>query len=195
VGWLVEGLGSLRELRVLNILYISWEEDDEMDMVESLRHLHKLHSLTIKAPYVFITTPPTWQATEDFVLPHHLRHLAVDCICFSKLPSCIDPSCMPNLTHLELVLHHLDEEDLKTMGGLPELHYLSLDLEWSTWSTPATIHNIRDSSGGSFPLFKPLYSGLSCFWYLAEAVAYTCNDVAPNYVNEPFFAVAYQCSS
>jgi hypothetical protein len=83
VRWLVDGLGSLWELRVLNILYISWDED-RRDLVESLGHLHKLQSLRIDVRYIG-TKVPTWHAT-DLVLPHHLRHLSVGSICFSKLP-------------------------------------------------------------------------------------------------------------
>jgi disease resistance protein RPM1 len=47
------------------------------------------------------------------------------------LPSCINPSCLPNLSHLKLELGDVDEQDLKILGGLPELRFLSLEL-WSS---------------------------------------------------------------
>ncbi|GJN05167.1 hypothetical protein PR202_ga22775 [Eleusine coracana subsp. coracana] len=42
------------------------------------------------------------------------------------LPSCINPSNLPNLTHLKLCLHDMDELSQRILGGLPELRHLEL---------------------------------------------------------------------
>jgi disease resistance protein RPM1 len=162
--WQVKGLGCLRELRVLNIVDITWNGEDERDLVQSLRHLHKLQSIEIRAADDMVSKLPMWQAT-DLVLPHHLRHLAVKYIYFSKLPSCIDPWCLPILSHLDLCLQHLDEQDLKILGWLPGLHYLSLDL---VLLSPATIHNISDSGACYFPKLRCLNLKGSMFLFVAN---------------------------
>ncbi|CAO1943300.1 unnamed protein product [Urochloa humidicola] len=98
--WLVKNLGRMRELRVLKAEF-DYDAESERELVESLRHLHKLQHLSI-ANWSYYSGA-TWEAA-GFVLPRHLRLLAVDGICFSKLPSCIKPLCLPNLSRLELFL-------------------------------------------------------------------------------------------
>ncbi|EES10297.1 hypothetical protein BDA96_05G243800 [Sorghum bicolor] len=161
VGWLVKGLGCLRELRVLNICFKSFDEEEGgRDLVESLGHLDKLERLTICGPLL----SPKWQA-KDLVLSHDLQHLVVNSIYFSELPSCINPWRLPSLSHLDLSLLHMDEEDLKSLGGLPELYYLSLALP--LWY-PVTIPNISDSDACYFPKLR-------CFKLKNSMFSFTAN--------------------
>jgi disease resistance protein RPM1 len=139
--WLVKELGSLRELRVLDACILN-DEETKRDFVESLRHLLKLQHLTIKF-HGFAPGDNKWEATE-LVLPRNLRHLAASNVIFRKLPSYFDPLCLPNLSHLDLSLEYVDDEDMKILGRLPELHSLELRL-----GTSATVSNAGDSSDAS----------------------------------------------
>jgi disease resistance protein RPM1 len=137
----VKELGNLSELRVLDA-WICWE-DEEMDreLVESVRHLHKLQHLEIGISFLDRRTEM------EFVLPDDLRHLALYKVVLWKLPSCIDPLCHRKLSHMELCLLYMDEQELKTLGRLPELRFLALDLLRSS----PTIRNIRDSDACYLP--------------------------------------------
>jgi disease resistance protein RPM1 len=143
---LLKELGSLRELRVLDA-FINLEDEEEMkrDLLESVRHLHKLQRLNIFCLY----SPILYRQQEmEFVLPGDLRYLDLHgVIVLWKLPSCIDPLCHRKLSHLDLLLQYMDEQELKTLGGLPELRFLGLDL----WHASPTIHNISDSDVCYFP--------------------------------------------
>ncbi|CAM0149558.1 unnamed protein product [Urochloa decumbens] len=138
--WHVKDLGSLRELRVLKAEFI-YNEETERELVESLRHLHKLQHLSIVnysgSKFYWCAT---WEAA-GFILPRNLRLLATHRVVFSKLPSCIKPWCLRNLSHLNLNLKKVDEQDLKILGGLPELHYLQLFL----WSSATICNTVSDS--------------------------------------------------
>ncbi|KAJ1277310.1 hypothetical protein BS78_05G285000 [Paspalum vaginatum] len=148
--WLVKEAGSLRELRVLNAS-ISWDGESKRDLVESLHHLHKLQHLEIDE-YFFQGNSKgctsTWEAA-GLVLPRHLRHLVVKFFSFDKLPPCIDTSCLPNLSRLELSLQYVDDQDLKILGRLPELRFLGLQLCCS-----ATVSNVSDCDAVYFPKLR-----------------------------------------
>ncbi|TVU25344.1 hypothetical protein EJB05_27836, partial [Eragrostis curvula] len=137
-------LGSLRELRVLRTC-INHVMDESMhrDLVVSLRNLNKIQHLTVlvgKSSFV-VADIDMWEAA-GFGLQRNLRELVVEDMMFSRLPLCINPSLLPNLSHLSLFVDAVDENGLKCLGRLPELRYLKL----RTWST-VTISNI---SGESF---------------------------------------------
>lgn len=165
--WL-EDLGSLTELRVLHASGILFDDEEtERTFGESLRHLHKLQHLTIigyDSDY-----QPRWQATE-FVLSRHLQHLAVYNVLFCKLPSCINPSCLGNLSHLNLKVEYMDEYDLKILGLLPELGFLELEL----WSS-ITITNFSDSD-------TVYFSKLTCC-RLTRSMVFFCENEADRTVS------------
>jgi len=73
--------------------------------------------------------------------------LAVRQIKFQKLPPCINPSSLPNLSHLDLWLVHMYEQGLRILSRLPELCFLRLELECS-----ATIrsHAVGDSEAAVY---------------------------------------------
>jgi disease resistance protein RPM1 len=161
---LVKELGSLRELRVLNA-FISLEDEDEMkrDLLESVRHLHKLQHLKISCYGSRILFR---RQEMKSVLLGDLRYLELGGdIVLWKLPSCINPLCHRKLSHLDLRLQYMDEQELKTLGGLPELRFLGLDLEGG--SSP-TIRNINDSDVCYFPKLRQLVLRRSMVLFVAS---------------------------
>jgi hypothetical protein len=59
-------------------------------------------------------------------LPRCLRIWFFVNLWFHRVPSSINPASLPNLSHLELSVGHLDKAGLRALGGLPELTYLTL---------------------------------------------------------------------
>ncbi|GJN16882.1 hypothetical protein PR202_gb03907 [Eleusine coracana subsp. coracana] len=145
----VKELGNLTELRVLRAGIAVLDESMERDLVKSLCNLRKIQylQLEIVLPGIDDTvdvspwmSKVSWQA-EGFVLPRHLRRLLLGCVIFSRMPSWINYSCLPNLSHLCVHVVSMDEHDLKVIGKMPELR----DLLLPTSSTVA-ISNIADGS-------------------------------------------------
>jgi disease resistance protein RPM1 len=161
---LVKEPGSLRELRVLDAL-IRLEDEEEMkrDLLESVRHLHKLQHLNISChdSQIFDWR---WRQGMEFVLPGDLQTLALDDVVLWKLPSCVDPLCHRMLSHMDLCLLYMDEQDLKTLGRLPELRFLGLDLQGAS----ATIRNISDSDACYFPKLRCLRLKSSLVLFVAN---------------------------
>ncbi|WVZ48934.1 hypothetical protein U9M48_000324 [Paspalum notatum var. saurae] len=86
-----------------------------------------------------------WEAAR-FVLPRQLRLLYVGYpIKFRKLPPCINPWGLPNLSHLFLRLRDVDEQDLRNLGCLPELRCLFLAVDQCSAAISSNII-INDSS-------------------------------------------------
>ncbi|WVZ90779.1 hypothetical protein U9M48_037047, partial [Paspalum notatum var. saurae] len=150
-------LPRLRELRVLAVAFSVDEVESERECVESVSHLDKLQHLILADCN---DCEATWKAA-GFVLPRQLRHLVVHDIHLLKLPPCINPSGLPNLAHLDLKLKHVDEQDLKNLGGLPVLCFLKLGLDCS-----AAISNIN--SGMYFPKLR-------CFKLRTSMVLFVAN--------------------
>jgi disease resistance protein RPM1 len=160
----VKELGSLRELRVLHALFINLEDEEEemkRDLLESVRHLHKLQHLDISCYGFHILF--MWHEME-FVLPGDLRYLDLhEKIVLWKLPSCINPLCHRKLSHLDLHLQYMDEQELKTLGRLPELCFLGLEGRASS-----TIRNISDSDVCYFPKLRWLILRSSMVLFVAD---------------------------
>ncbi|WVZ48973.1 hypothetical protein U9M48_000358 [Paspalum notatum var. saurae] len=133
-------LGCLRELRVLNAGVFDDDECEE-HFVESVSHLDKLQHLSIKGVGRWVK----WQAV-GLALPRQLRYFCTRFVTFLKLPPCISPWGLPNLCHLDLNLEDMDEQDLKSLGGLPELRFLRLELNFSS---SAAISNIIDDKNNA----------------------------------------------
>jgi disease resistance protein RPM1 len=100
----------------------------------------------------------------EFVLPGDLKTLALDDFVLWKLPSCIDPLCHRKLSHMHLSLLYMDEQELKTLGRLPELRFLGLDLQGAS----ATIRNISDSDACYFPKLRCLRLKSSLVLFVAN---------------------------
>ncbi|CAN6381922.1 unnamed protein product [Urochloa humidicola] len=147
----VKELDNLRELRVLCIrMSEMWLAPYQ---VESLRNLEKLEHLTLST-YPFTVDTAAWEAA-GFLLSRRLRQLFLYNIEFSRFPSsCINPSRLPNLSHLNLSLHYIDEPDLRILGGLLELRYLYLDV-YSTSEVACNTESTASDADASY-LFQKL---------------------------------------
>jgi disease resistance protein RPM1 len=131
----VKELCGLRELTVLCVdipfpltAEVMGEVEDDDVVQQLLRNLQKLEILSLRTSTSFPIYADTrvCEAT-GFFLPQHLRVLSLIWISFSRFPSlCINPSRLPNLSHLSLRLHAMDEQDLRILGWLPQLSSLDL---------------------------------------------------------------------
>ncbi|CAD6251577.1 unnamed protein product [Miscanthus lutarioriparius] len=137
-------LASLRELRVLAFAtYDGADESMQGDFVESLSNLQKIQHIDVYGSAWHADTA-MWEAA-GFVLPRPLHYLGWKLIRFSKLPSCINPTRLPNLAHLKLFVITMDEQDLKLLARLPALCYLYLTTE-----STVTASNINSSDRSFF---------------------------------------------
>ncbi|WVZ48961.1 hypothetical protein U9M48_000346 [Paspalum notatum var. saurae] len=149
-------LGSLRKLRVLNA-NINVEDAESMrDFLDSISHLDRLQHLQIRNSSFRISEfeAAGWEAAR-FVLPRQLRLLYVGYpIKFRKLPPCINPSGLPNISHLFLRMRDVDEQDLRNLGCLPELRCLFLAVDQCSAAISSNII-INDSSNVACYFPKP----------------------------------------
>ncbi|XP_062197749.1 disease resistance protein RGA5-like [Phragmites australis] len=123
----VKDLGSLKQLRVLDTRFYVMDDSLQKDLVESLRNLHKIQHLSLFFVQSIHAVEATWEAP-GFVLPKDLRHLNLINIDFPRLPSCVNLSCLPNLSCLHLQMNTMDDQDLEKLGRLPELRSLRLGI-------------------------------------------------------------------
>ncbi|TVU06729.1 hypothetical protein EJB05_49957 [Eragrostis curvula] len=154
-GQLVKELGNLTELRVL-VADIHLTSIWETDLVKSLGSLRKIRHLKLDGPMG--QDQALWGTT---VLPRSLQCLIVPHIDFPALPSCIKPSYLPNLSHLELSVEDMDEKGLKILGGLPKLSHLWLD---TSSRVTLTIHAI--DYGCFFQTLRFLSLPNSTVWFV-----------------------------
>ncbi|XP_066339526.1 disease resistance protein RGA5-like [Miscanthus floridulus] len=146
----VKELGSLTGLRVLRAGIAVLDEDMERDLVKSLCNLKEIKYIHLEIIYPAIDdtvdaspwmSKVSWEA-EGFVPPPKFRRLLLGCIMFPTLPSwIINSSCL--LSHLCVHVVTIEEQDLKVIGKMPELHDLLLPT-----SSTVTISNIAE--GGYF---------------------------------------------
>ncbi|WVZ49979.1 LOW QUALITY PROTEIN: hypothetical protein U9M48_001285 [Paspalum notatum var. saurae] len=109
----VKELGRLLELRVLEFrLSFNFSEMMQRYFVESLHNLQMIQHISVTGTFYNIDTT-VWEEA-GFVLPRPLRYLSLVCIYFSKLPSCINGSCLPNLSSMDLGVATMDEQDLSS---------------------------------------------------------------------------------
>ncbi|KAJ1256962.1 hypothetical protein BS78_K262100 [Paspalum vaginatum] len=153
-GQFVKDLGNLRELRALRVFTAFNDKRMQSDFVKSLGNLHKLQRLKLDGVSIEkgedgdgdcrdyniwkldCREDNKWQLL--LLLPRGLCQLVLYMV--PELPSCIDPSRLPNLTHLTLTLiRNLGDKGLKILGELPELLYLKLMLGMYLDSSRAMI--------------------------------------------------------
>nr|TKW22690.1 hypothetical protein SEVIR_4G244700v2 [Setaria viridis] len=140
IGQFLKDLGNLRELRVLRIYNRRFmDKRMQSDFVKSLGNLHKLQRLQLLSAFVTIEDGEgAWEENkwQLLLLPRGLCRLFLFKV--PELPPCIDPTRLPNLSHLTLTVHEMGDQGLKILGELPELHYLKLTLS-TRCSRTATI--------------------------------------------------------
>lgn len=121
-------LGNLRELRVLRASIYAVDESTERDLMESLLgNLQKIQSVDIFGSP--LERGVTWDA--GFASPWRLRHLNLECFELSRLPASVNSSLLPNLSHLDMKVQVMQEQDMETLGRLPELRCLVLDSRYT----------------------------------------------------------------
>ncbi|RLM70064.1 putative disease resistance RPP13-like protein 3 isoform X1 [Panicum miliaceum] len=177
----VKGLGSLRNLMVLRTGMASTLPSEvrvvQVDMVETPRNLEKMEHLSLKT----VGTPPSdtaaWEAA-GFLLPARLRRLILTWIRFSRFPSsCINPSRLPNLSHLSLrVQDGIDEQDLRILGGLPELRFLELYVYSTTTEVVCNNPTTTSDAAGDDHFFQKLRR--CSLWYSELRLLLTSKDDA-----------------
>ncbi|KAK3120731.1 hypothetical protein QOZ80_9AG0692980 [Eleusine coracana subsp. coracana] len=122
--------GVIEKLTSLEYLHIEVQKDTIGQFVKDLGKLHELRVVEIHFWMGILRKvadkKPDKAIWDAAMLPQLLRYLDVKSIKFSMLPSCINPSNLPNLTHLKLCLHDMDELSQRILGGLPELRHLEL---------------------------------------------------------------------
>uniref|UniRef100_A0A0D3GWS2 RGH1A n=1 Tax=Oryza barthii TaxID=65489 RepID=A0A0D3GWS2_9ORYZ len=120
----VKVLGKLRELRVLrtSLFTHGLDERTDRDLLESLQNLHKIHTIDIGGSSRMKSV--MWEA--GFTSPRRLRHLRLRSLVFYRMPVGINPLLLPNLCYLDLQVQIVKEQDMVTLGRLPELRHLKL---------------------------------------------------------------------
>ncbi|KAJ1277192.1 hypothetical protein BS78_05G276200 [Paspalum vaginatum] len=136
----IKDLGNLSQVRVLEVSY-GCVLDPSM---QSLGKLQKLQHVKLFEGHDKDGTTATVE-WDTVVLPPPLRHLDLSSL-FHCLPRCIRRARLPNLSHLDLFLKHMDEAGLRALGELPELRYLRLRCHRRSMddgsSAKATVANI-----------------------------------------------------
>ncbi|CAL4985277.1 unnamed protein product [Urochloa decumbens] len=183
---LVKELGNLAELRVLRVGIAVLDESMERDLVKSLKNLRKIQYLQLEIVFPDVDdtvdaspwmSKVSWEA-EGFVLPRHLRRLLLGCIIFSRLPSWINSSCLPNLTHLCVHVVAMDEEDLKVIGKMPELRDLLLPTSSTNGEGAMTFGPKKDGEGRVAPTVMPSLEFLEFFFFVRTLK--DCNNDCSN---------------
>ncbi|KAG2563584.1 hypothetical protein PVAP13_8KG264200 [Panicum virgatum] len=119
---IIEELGQLTELRQLRIQLDEWNDK----LLECLRKLQKIQQLEI---YVS-PGQRSIGALDTWIAPRHIRELRImDSYWFSTLPAWVNPSLVPDLTCLSIVVREVHQVDLDILGRLPALRslYLAVD--------------------------------------------------------------------
>jgi hypothetical protein len=146
----MQDLGKQGEIRML-VLYGNRIELDpwmQSSLVQSLGGLYKLQTLVVRHYADGVAAAQgSWDTAK---LRRRLRILNLDVLRFHRVPSCIHPARLPNLSHLQLLVVHLDEAGLRALGGLPELTYLALSLKprsLNSSSCKATVADVVAADG------------------------------------------------
>ncbi|VAH55014.1 unnamed protein product [Triticum turgidum subsp. durum] len=140
-GNFVEELGKLTELRELHIWVGRLDEKQRKALVQSMRKLEKIQVLRLMAHWSF-GGQLIWG---DYDPPRELHELHLS-ILSSRLPKWVNVSHVPILSHLYVHVMAVEDQDLDTLGALPEL----ISLELVIWSN--VFHSIKGD--GAFPKLR-----------------------------------------
>ncbi|OEL22687.1 Protein TPR2 [Dichanthelium oligosanthes] len=110
----VKELGMLRELRVLMTCIHVTSEIMEKALWESLGNLHNIRTLDVQG------SPLDMDGTEHtgFLSSRHLQYLCLKCFVFSGLPAWMKSSLALSLSHLDLTVPVVNEQDMETLARL-----------------------------------------------------------------------------
>ncbi|XP_066342276.1 disease resistance protein RGA5-like [Miscanthus floridulus] len=115
----------MKRLRVLVLGFQEMDVELEKALVESLGKLPEIQRLEIIYYCKPSTRAVTWEESR-WVSPRHLRQLVLGGLLFSRLPSWINRSSLPKLSHLHLGVEVLEDGDLETLARFRKLRSLVL---------------------------------------------------------------------
>uniref|UniRef100_K3ZLG5 NB-ARC domain-containing protein n=1 Tax=Setaria italica TaxID=4555 RepID=K3ZLG5_SETIT len=137
---LIRNLTSLQELKLVKDLTIHVNDESmERDLLESLANLHKIRTLCVFGSA--LVRGITGEEACFEALPLRLGQMCLECFKFSALPVWMDSTLLLNLTHLDVTVNLVQEQDMETLGRLPELCYLKLS------SDHTKLLSIRKTTG------------------------------------------------
>lgn len=116
---IVKELSYLTKLRVLRCTCKFMDDSLNKTLVESLGSLHKLECLNISGHY-----GPVHLVLEGWVPPPQLRVSYFSWL--PTVPAWINPSSLPLISSLTLLVKKVRPEDIRLLGMLPALRYLRL---------------------------------------------------------------------
>ncbi|EEC82893.1 hypothetical protein OsI_27797 [Oryza sativa Indica Group] len=99
----------------------------QRDFLQSLGCLHKVHTMHIYGTTVKEGTRPD----AGSVSCPRLWQLSLTCIKFFSLPVWVNSSTLGCLSHLDVKVQVVKEQDMETLGRLPMLCYLKLDSQFT----------------------------------------------------------------
>lgn len=116
---IVKELSYLTKLRVLDCFWGPMDDSLDKTWVESVGSLHKLESLSMRGSH-----GPTHLLQGGWVPPPLLRVSSFSWL--PTVPAWINPSSLPLLSSLTLLVNKVQPEDIRLLGMLPALRYLHL---------------------------------------------------------------------
>lgn len=154
----VNDLGKLKELRVLKTRIHGWNESIEISLVGSLHNFDKIQLLELDGES-YLGKGVTWET--GFVSSQHLRYLSLACMQLTRLPPWINSLLLPNLSCLVVNVQFWQEQDMETLGRLPELCNLELQ------SCNIRAINIKNTHGhiGYFGKLRTLKTYRMLIWF------------------------------
>ncbi|KAJ1261766.1 hypothetical protein BS78_09G056000 [Paspalum vaginatum] len=171
----VKELGLLRELRVLRTcIGLTGESHDGIGraLLESLGDMHSIREVEIyhhSRPFVILPDAGRTSDVSGITFNRHLRLMRFANFGFPGLLAWIKSSHAPNLSYLELHMVEMKEQDIQTLGRLPELRCLKLYL-LGTESVTISIAAEGVPGGGYFRklrILRILASGPFIMWSTA----------------------------
>uniref|UniRef100_A0A0E0Q6T5 AAA+ ATPase domain-containing protein n=1 Tax=Oryza rufipogon TaxID=4529 RepID=A0A0E0Q6T5_ORYRU len=145
---------ELLKLTDLKILHINWYwEVDEVslkDLVESLRSLRGIEDLDF-----FSCSDAEMSGWEGWEPPRQLRRFSIDSVrvTLPRLPSWVNSTCVPHLSHLDLRVKAMEMQDLEALARISELRFLSVNVEAGfSWTVPG---------GGLFPNLRRCHTDIA----------------------------------
>uniref|UniRef100_A0A0D9WV90 Rx N-terminal domain-containing protein n=1 Tax=Leersia perrieri TaxID=77586 RepID=A0A0D9WV90_9ORYZ len=120
----LKALGNLRELRKLAFDISVLDDGTRGALVESLRSMHKIQGIDMSGISSYGMSFNWENEYGDgglFHSPHHLQYLRLKNLQFWSLPVWMNSLLLSNLCILHLNLHVIREQDMETLGRLPQL--------------------------------------------------------------------------
>lgn len=133
-------LGKLTQLRVLEIKFDEIDESMHKALVKSMHNLRKIQSIDISSESR-LQADDGW---EEWNPLSGLREFSLSGISLPRRPSWMDPSRVPHLFSIWLMLDLLEAGDLHILGRLPSLRILVLMCDNTVGSYTFCSHEFQN---------------------------------------------------